>query len=253
MIARSTGMPRFALLLALLVSLVAADQVAPAEQRVVRFQARAFDLGTGSYLYTEHHAEHYQGGRHVFSDVSYRRGARTLAQKRITFRDSRVAPDYRTVDMRTGYEEGVQRSGGRVRMFARRSSAQALEQRQLGLPQPAVVDGGFDYFIRDNWDALVSGRALYVNFAVPIEMDYFQFRIERVGETIVNGRPAHRFRFRIASRFLALLAESIYVDYDKENRRLLQYRGISNINNEHGRSYRARIVFDYGSAVRPGE
>ena len=232
---------------------------APAAQavegtRVVRFQAKAYDLNSGRYLYSEHHAEHWRGDRHIFSEVHYKRGSRTLVFKRITFQGSRVAPDYRMKDYRSGYEEGLVKLGaGKVRMVARRSSKKALEEKVVPLPRPAVVDGGFDYFVRLNWSELVSGRTLYVNFAVPIELDYFKFKIRKTGDATVNGRPAHRFEFSIASRFLAMFAESIQVDYDKANRRLLQYRGISNINDQEGKSHRTRIIFDYGSAARPGE
>lgn len=212
--------------------------------RTVEFRGQAYDAKTGVFLYTEHHKETYVGGKHVYSDVYYRRrDGSAFAHKRITFSESRIAPNYKLTDYRSGYVEGLRKNAGRsVTMFSRRSKTDKLKSAQTVLPGPGVVDGGFDYFIRDNWSTLLGGKTMTVNFAVPIELDYFRFQIKKVATRNAGDETLHTFEFSIASRFLAMFAESILVTYDS-NRRLREFRGISNINDDSGKSHRARIVF----------
>ena len=49
----------------------------------------------------------------------------------------------------------------------------------------------------------------------------------------------------IGNRLLRLLIDPIDLAYDLESRRLLVFEGISNLNNDDGKSYNARIVFEY--------
>ena len=227
-------------------ALVAGSTSASAEVR--RYEARAYDLRSGRLLYTEYHTESRKNGRHLGSTVVYRQAdGAVIARKQISYRKSLVAPDFSFRDLRTGYMEALEFTGGRARMQARRTSAEELQVKNLTLPRPLVVDAGFDNFIRLKWDRLIAGRPVETNFAVPIELDYYRFKIVKIADVRVSGRPAARFRFAPANPVLALVAGHIDVDYDLATRRLLVYRGISNINDADGKSYKARIVFSYAA------
>lgn len=217
--------------------------------KIVKIIARANDLQTGKFLYTEEHNEYWKNKIHLYSIVRYLRPDNTLiAEKKISFGKSKIAPDYQFKDLRDGYEERMQRiSATSARIGARRKSNTSLKERTIVVPTPMVADGGFDYFIREYWSSLEK-QAQVVSFVVPIENDYFRFKIYKVTDLTFSGVDAVKFRMQIDSALLNIFAESIDVIYDKRSQRLLHYRGISNINDETGRSYRVKIDFDYSES-----
>ena len=214
--------------------------------RVVTFSARAYDISTGRWIYTEYHRQYFRNGRHVYSTVHYRRPDGSLLVYKILFyRNEPPAPDFRSVDKRNGYRQSVVRRGGRRLLSVQRGAKGAVERRLVRIPAPVVVDAGFDYFIKLNWDRLMTGRTVIANFAVPGKLDFFRFEIKKTRESVRRGRAVAHFRIRTASVFLRLFAENIDLVYDRHTRRLLVYTGISNITAPGGEEYRARIVFRY--------
>lgn len=215
-------------------------------QNWIRYRGNAYDLRSGAFLYSENHNEYWQNGRHAYSIVEYRdRDGRLIASKRINFQANRSAPTFRLEDRRDGYVEGVERNASGLALFTRESEGKELRQTVIQVPDPVVVDGGFDYFVRDNFDALLQGRSIPPNFVVSAKLDYFRFRVIPAGQTEINGRPALKLRLTIDNLLLRPLVASMEISYDIETRRLLRYSGVSNINNDQGHSYQARIDFTY--------
>jgi len=213
-----------------------------------KFHGIAYDLKTGNMIYSENHTEYYSNGRHLRSIVLYTDPAgRVFARKDIDFSRSETAPDFTLVDYRDGYTEGSIFTAAGFDLFGQRNRSAEMKRRVLIIPEPAVVDGGFDYFVRQNWEKLAAGERISVNFAVSIERDYFRFFIVKTGNGEVNGRRALQLRLQIENVFLRSVVDPIDISYDVESKRLLLYRGMSNINNERGKSYRASVVFDYAS------
>ncbi len=225
---------------------LAAFTAAPAKKaktKVVEFRGKAYDLKSGRYLYQEHHREHYRSGKHVYSDVYYKApGGKVWAYKRIRFTGSRTAPDFRFVDYRVSFKMGSRKRARNFRLYAGEGKSPA--SKTVRIPGSVVVDGGFDYFIRDNWNKLVAGRVTYANFVVPARKDYFKFQIRKVGNKTVRGRPAHLFRLRMNNAVLRVFVSDLFVAYDKKTKLLLEYKGMTNIlNTKTGDNFRARILF----------
>lgn len=216
---------------------------APAGETVKEVVSNAFDRTSGKYLYSEYHREFYRDGRHVYSIVEYRSASQVLARKTIDFSRSRQAPDFRLEDMRTGYVEGAVSVAGGTRFFSRPDRDGSLEEKTLAIPDPAVIDGGFDYFIRDNFDRLAAGEKMLVNFGAANRKDFFRFNIYKTGETSLGGRRVVHFLVEANNVLLAQLVDPIRLVYDSKSRRLLSFQGVSNINDENGRNYRTRIDF----------
>lgn len=206
-----------------------------------RYRGDAYDLKTGEFLYSENHSEFYEAGKHLYSTVSYRDAAgREFASKKIFFAPNPMQPTYELKDGRDGYLEGIRREGGATVYYARRKADQELRAKQVRAPEPAVFDGGFDYFVRKNFDLICSGANQAFNFAVPIELDYFRFRVARqsAGDTC-------RMQLELDNALLRAFVKPIKLWYDARDKRLLRYEGISNINGPDGKSLKVRIVFTY--------
>jgi hypothetical protein len=227
----------FALMFAVLVP---AGEVSAAED-VVRYRGDAFDLGTGAFVYSENHSEFYKMGVHAYSRVSYRdKDGKEFASKLITFQPNRLQPVYELKDARDGYVEGIRRSGSTTVYFSRRKTTEAMKEKTVQTPAPAVFDGGFDYFVRENFEEICAGKNKSFFFAVPIELDYFRFRVARqeLGDQC-------RLNLEIDNVVVRQFVKPIKLWYNPVDKRLRKYEGISNINGPDGKSLKVRVVFTY--------
>lgn len=220
---------------------VSPDDVAP------DYRAKAYDLKGGDHIYTELHFETVRDGKHIGSRVLYTRpGGEVIASKSIVFEDDALSPSFELQDLRDGYREGADGAGdGRIRLFVQRAEDKPVQASRVDVPSAAVIDAGFDKFIRRSWDRLLTGETMTFDFAVPSEQRFFRFRVRRTETDRVDGREVARLRMEIGNRLLRFLVDPIDLTYDLENRRLLVFEGISNLNNEVGKSHNARIVFEY--------
>jgi hypothetical protein len=231
---------------AILLVLLGSSADAAEKGRTRRYVGKAYDLETGDFIYTENHTEHYEDGKHAFSIVSYRDPkGEEMVRKRIVFRKSRSAPTFRAVDYRTGYLEAAMPAEDGYRLTCRPIRSSETESTVVDIPEPAVIDGGFDYFIRDNWDDLVAGKNLTLYFAVVHRLDYAKFSLRKVGRVMRQGVRCVQFRLRVTGLLARLFVDPIDVAYDLEHKRLIEYKGVSNIHDDTGTCYDARIVFTY--------
>lgn len=223
-----------------------------AAEHTIQYRGEAYDRSSGRLLYIEQHKEYWQENQHVYSDVLYLGpDGRTMAYKRITFSQSRISPRFRLEDYRNGYVEGAEIQSGGLFLFSRPGGGENLAGQIIENDGRTVVDGGFDYYIRLNWDSLMRGAAQQVRFAVPHKMDAFRFLLLKTGEYQNGGRTCAIFRLRIDNAILRLLVDDIEVAYDVQLRRLVRYSGISNINDVAGKSYRTNIIFNYSHLNLP--
>jgi hypothetical protein len=195
----------------------------------------------GSVLYVEEHEVGRRGERVTDAVTTYRdpSGA-VLAVLRSDYAADPWAPSYRFEDRRTGRVETVEtgpegatlEAGGRRVMLARPAPG-----------RPPLVGGqGLDRLVRARLDALRTGEQVTVAFAIPSRHDAFEFRVRALPAT-GSGGPV-RIRVEVSSWFLRLLAPSMDCDYDPVTRRLLRYRGPSNLEGPGGSRWDVEITYD---------
>ncbi|TGK03026.1 hypothetical protein EHQ53_06090 [Leptospira langatensis] len=211
----------------------------------IRFIGTAYDLETGKLLYRDYHEEYWENGKHTHSLVTYKDPeGRIFAKKRISFAKNRNIPDFQLDDDRDGYLEGGSFLGGNsVKLYARRKTSDPLQEKVLENNGPSALDGGFDYFVEDHWEELRSGKKLSLYFLVPVERDKFRFTVEKTKEGEFNGKSSLFLRLRIDSAFLSVFVKPIDLVYDMGSKRIMEYKGTSNINDENGKSHQVRIVY----------
>jgi hypothetical protein len=210
-----------------------------AQSEIKNYRGVAYDLNSGQLVYSENHREFYESGVHKYSRVSYRdKAGHEFASKVITFYPNKFQPTYELKDSRDGYLEGIKRSGGQAIYYHRRNSKSPLKSKPVKAPPPAVFDGGFDYYVRENLDLICSGKNLSFNFGVPVELDFFRFRVARTA----SGEVC-RMNLELDNVVLRQFVKPIKLWYSTKTRRLLKYEGISNINDEKGKSLKVRVVF----------
>jgi hypothetical protein len=211
------------------------------------YSSRAVEQESDSLLYFEHHRETLCDGARRHWQVTYVGvDGDTLATKSLDFSRHAIKPDVILNDRRTGYREGAVVRGDSIEMF-RRLDRTAPEHRDSFHPERlAAINAGFDQAIRSYWDLLASGSRVEFDFAVPDRLRSFHFRIRRL------GKPGDTLRLRIepANWWLRWVVSRIDITYDSKTRRVLVYEGITDMRDERGRRYRARIDFDYTDPSR---
>lgn len=152
-------------------------------------------------------------------------------------------PEFEMNDARLGYQEGFRADGSALTVYYRDSADSETEREALAdAPVDLVGDAGFDGFVQDHWDQLVAGDTVRFHFLVPSRLDYMGFKVRQVEETTIEGRPARVFRLALGG-LLGLIVSGIDVAYDADTRILMRFEGLSNVRDEEGDNYVARIEF----------
>lgn len=237
--------PAFAAL-ALIGLLAASDAAAAAPSAgsaVLRQEeGLARDPRSGALLYSEYHLARREGPRPIERLVIYRcPDGKPFGRKHLDYRASATAPAFVFDDRRSGYREGLRRAGSPALFF--RSSTRERERSAALSGEGAVVDAGFDEFVRANWAALQAGKPVPMRFAIPSRLRSMLFSLSRTGSARVAGEDAWVFRLKLDG-LLGLVAPAIDVSYGKQSQRLLRFEGLSNLRDASGtRPLVARIDF----------
>jgi len=237
----------------LVVCLLCSTMASADEFRIVR-KAYAYSLQDNQLLYTERHQEIWRDGKLNYTQVRYYSPEnRLLAEKFIDFAQSATAPEFELNDYRNGYLEGAKKVQKGFELFARRDDQLPLKQKVVQVPEPAVVDGGFDEFIKARWEDLQKGKKIEFNFVTPIEQDYFAFTVKKVAETQFDESAAVVFEMSADSALVRMFVKPIRLTYDRADKSLLQFEGMTNLNNDEGRSYTARLVYPKQDVTKSGQ
>lgn len=218
------------LLLPLLPLLLAGNVAAADGIRYEQGQAR--DPDTRRLLYTESHWTRLEAGLPVRRTVLYRCPDGTaFARKEISYSPSPLAPTFRFTDVRLGYQEGLRWRDGRPELWT--SGRDGERAQVLTNRSDLVADAGFDMFIRSRWPQLSAGQRQSLRFAVPARQASYAFSL-RLGEAVrYREQPAQTFRL-VLDGLAGLVAPEIEVTYGRDSRRLLRFRGLSNILDDAG-------------------
>ena len=209
-------MPELRLLAGLLLAAAAAVTAAEPADIV----GDAFDLETGELLYTE---RHFCGVDFLQCTVEYSdANEQLIASKSVDYGRSLQAPALFVQDFR-------------------RTTETRLE---TDVDPELVVDAGFDNFVRSRWDTLEQGDRIGFPFLIvgrdaPLDM---------VARSVGDSDCAMEelcLQVELDSWLLRMVVPPIQLTYDREQRRLLRFRGISNIRDPDGKNLKVDIRYRY--------
>ena len=218
----------------------------PASMAETLIVGDALELGTGAPAYREEHQLRFDAGRLAAMRTVYRNpDGVTLAERTLDFSASASAtrPDYSLKDIRDGYEEGASVQAGRVLVHSRASKDAVRKEKRLNVPAPYVIDGGFHPFMKENWDELTKGKRVSFHFVVPSRLDYYRFVAYEEAALAPAGGRYKVFVAVPENKLLRMLVEPIVARYDVSSRRMLEYRGLSNINGADGKTQKVRLAY----------
>jgi hypothetical protein len=225
-------------------ALLAAVAAARAEPQTLRFYGYAYDLQSGKYLYTEVYHEEVEQERWLSGHTSYYDAdGHRIGEKSLSFAADPYVPTYSLSLPEAGYAEGISAVGaGGVQMF-KQSRGQARQSGSVPKLPEMAADSGFHSYLYDHMAELLAGHTVRFRFAVAGQLDSYSFRARKTGDTSFEGRPAVQLKVDPDS-LLRYLVDPLLLTYDPLTKRLLEYRGISNvINPASGKPYNVRIAY----------
>ena len=193
-------------------------------------------------LYTESHWLYQdQGSGHRLVIYSCADGE-PFARKFVDMAPGDSTPDVDMLDGRTGYREGVRTRSGQREVYQQPSAADVEKHSPISTPHNAVIDAGFDAFVREHWDDLSTPGIAPLPFLIPSELKYIDFSAKKLRDELAGGREVRWFRLQL-NGWYAFVLPHIDVAYDAATRDLYEYRGLSNIRGKGNRNLTVKIQF----------
>ena len=180
-------------------------------------EARGVD--EGDFRYSEHHTCSRDGQQ---CTVEYKdRGGDVFARKAVDYASGLHSPSLVLEDFRLGETRRV----------------------DAGYAESVVVDAGFDHYVRHRWDELAAGDEIQFPFLLAGREKPLSMAAKRDQE---RDCPTGQLCILVTLDmwFVSLLVEPIRLVYD-DQRRLTQFRGVSNIPTAEGKSQSVEINYRY--------
>lgn len=237
-----------AILITSLVLACAAPALTASPEADFVYTGRGYFEGDTTPSYHEHYVLRLRGGEPVRVRTEYReRGGAIRAVRTLEFGAGRAAwrPVYRFRDRATGYEEGADPRAGSssvvMRVYKREETGDPVREKILNVPAPVVVDGGFVPFLRAHWDTLMTGAHVPFNFVAVSHLDWFAMELSRDEDADREGAAAFVAQARHAA--LRFLIAPTRVWFDPATRRMVEFRGRSNLHGAKGKTRPVRLLY----------
>jgi hypothetical protein len=220
------------LMMAIIIGALFASSTLTAQE--LRFEEGiARDPDSKKSMYIEQHWIRSNGETPVERLVLYRcTDGTAFARKRVNYQNNLQAPAFEFTDGRKKVSEGLRYAAAGPALWFRGAGVSTEKVAALSNAN-LVADAGFDEFIRLNWTNLRAGKEIPLNFAVPTRLKAYKFNLKQIGESQFAGKAAVTFELKIAG-LLSLIADPIQVTYGKNDKRLLSFKGLSNLRDDQG-------------------
>ena len=195
----------------------------------------------GRVLYREHHYRFVESGPPRLLVLYHCPDGTPFARKLLDEGAGGSTPDFEFVDGRDGSGESVRRQGGARAVVVRKPGGKVT---RVELPERigAVIDAGFDTFVRAHWDKLAAGESVIAPYLVPGRAQWLDFRIKNAGDAVEDGVRVRRVKMALAMWF-GFALPSIELTYGLDDRRLRRFRGPGYVRDARGGHPKVRIDF----------
>lgn len=203
----------------------------------------AHDLDSQAHLYSETHCS---SGDARAREVIYRdTDDRLLAHKLLNFQTGPTMPSYVQRNVYAGESIAVEVRQDNVAMTVTDGAGTSKTvTASIDTKLPLVIDAGFDAFVRENWQALVSGQDKRFQFPFAGRDSLVNLRI-RPAQCSYEADTNQCFLLELDNWALRLIVDPIELGYDAERERLVRYRGLSNIGDGKGEGQVVDIRYRY--------
>lgn len=201
----------------------------------------ATDLSGSTELYCEYHTN--EEGKQT--QVRYYRPTGELfAQKRLNYRHGAAVPEVWQKDERSGEMHEVRLVEQRWLLSYSENGDAKVKQKALSLKDVDVIDAGFDHAVRDHWRALVGGQSISLGFASTVSQRSLNLRITQRPQDQCPSIEAQAKCFWVEAdnALVRLFVDPLQLMYN-DQRQLVLFRGVVNIQNDAGEKQSAQIRY----------
>ena len=194
----------------------------------------------GELVYREKHSVTREGGQVMTSLTEYFSPAgQLIATMESDYSRNLSMPTYVFEDLRRGYREGLRQEDGEYIIFKKTKDGEE-ETAAITNTEDVFSCQGWHYYLVNNL-AVLERENVELNLILPSELKAFPFEIQRVrseGDRVEAVLKLNHWLFRYFAPTLQLV-------YDSKSRKLVEYRGISNLLDSEENRQDVRIVYEY--------
>lgn len=211
------------------------------------FIGMAYDSDSQRLLYSEEHS--YKSN--VQHQVIYKEAnGQVFAEKTINYSRSFIAPEFQQTNNRNGEYIETRYGDAQLQVFYRQNKDEKQSDEAIDISQSLVIDAGFDHYIRQHWDELMSGQSKVIKYLLPSHQQSIDLRIESIDCSAVlinnaNAETVNCWRVAADSWVFRMLSDPLLLAYENSSQRLLTFAGRSNICDENGDYQDVIIRYNY--------
>lgn len=193
----------------------------------------------GNVVYREKHITNYVDGRTKRSLTLYEDPTgQEIASLESDYTLSLAMPTYVFKDYQRDYEEGLRFRDGDYYIF-NKSSKDGEKEKRLKDPASVFSCQGWHYYVVENLDRIEGGDVFKIKLIFPNKLRGYDFKIEKVsseGDTV-------RVKVKFANWLVSWAVPQLDLLYSKKERKLTEYRGVSNIFDENEDLQEVKITY----------
>lgn len=188
----------------------------------------AFRQGSDQLLYRELHEYAIDSNGELEHQVTYTQpDGSAWAEKQIRYHDRATAPDFELTDSLNRESLKVTVTESIIKVA--HTQTDKTQEHQLDSKSPLVVDAGFDPFVRQHWQSLSHGNSETFFFLLPRREKLVELRL--TPQSCSDFEPDHYLclALEINNWLLRMLVDPIELTYQRDERCLIRYLGVSNL------------------------
>ena len=194
----------------------------------------------GKVVYREKHITYYENGRIRRSVTNYLDPqGREIAMMDSNYERSVAMPTYVFKDYRRDYEEGLRFRDGKYYIF-RRDPERGEKEKLLKDTSNVYSCQGWHYYVVQNMRDLERDKSFDLKLIFPNKLKAYPFKIEKVGAS----DETMDVKVRFDNWAISWLVPHLDLVYDKKDRKLLEFEGVSNIFDANDDLQKVRITYD---------
>ena len=225
-------------------TLLLTTAASPVSGQVFEFSGTAKQ--DGKVLYQEDHRVEGTCSEGVFAPVNHQVSYRTpesrdeFASKMLSYNSSPFRPQLEFRQPTFGEALTITYPQEQALNIVWQSPAGDTREFMVPFDQSLVVDSGFDYFVRANWERVQQGESVEFRFLAPTRGDHYGFVLEPATSVKVNAEVT--VQIRPTSLVLRFLVDPIVLGYSSDGA-LTDYLGLTNIRQDAESNHIAHIRY----------
>lgn len=196
--------------------------------------------------YTEKHEVTYKNLKVQKAKTEYLNPTgHLIAEMNSDFSKKNTIPDYEYRDFRFGTSHGINYSDSKITLWNKRKDG-TLEKKDFNpsdFPSESLLLGcqGLHYCLVENLRQVKEKKKIPVVYFIPGKLDYYKFDLyfESEDEQYIY------LKLSIHNFFLRLFTSSLNLKYKKNDKRIVQFVGLSNIPDDKDHIQNVTIDFKY--------